>query len=86
MGEGNNFASVCPSIHSGVPTVAGGTYPGSGGTYLGKVPTLAWGYLHWLGVPTLTWVPTFARGTYPDKRGGTYLDWGIPTLAWRYLP
>ena len=48
MGECNNFTFVCPSIHSGVPTLAGGTYPGFGGTYLGKVPTLAWGmYLHW---------------------------------------
>ena len=42
MGECNNFTSVCPSIHSEVPTLSGGTYPGFGGTYLGKVPTLAW--------------------------------------------
>ena len=36
MGEGNNFASLCTTIHSGVPTLAGGTYPG----FLGE-PT--WG-------------------------------------------
>ena len=42
MGEGNNFASVCTSIHSGVPTLAGGTYPGFlGGNLPGEVPTLA---------------------------------------------
>ena len=73
MGEGNNIASVCPSIHSGVPTLAGGTYPCFG--------DLPWGSLYpGLGVPTL------ARGTYPGKRGVPTLAGGIPTLAWRYLP
>ena len=53
----------------------GGTYLGWGrgvstldrGTYLGwglshGVPTLAWGYLPWMGVPTLN------GGTYPGPR------------------
>ena len=67
MGEGNNFASVCPSIHSGVPTLAGGTYPALV-TYLcwGYPPWQEGRYLPWLGdtypgleVPTLT-----SEGTY----------------------
>ena len=81
MGEGNNFASVCTSLHSGVPTLAGVPILAFlGGTYLGEVPTLAWGYLYWLGVPTLTWIPTFAGGYLPWQEGrylpypgGTYL-------------
>ena len=86
MGECNNFTSVCPSIHSGVPTLSRGTYPGFVGDLPWESPYPGLGYLHWLGVPILTWVPTFVGGTYPGKRRGTYLGWGIPTLAWRYLP
>ena len=73
MGEGNNFASVCTSIHSGVPTLAGGTYPGFFGENLpGGSPSSG------LRVPIL------ARGTYPDL--GTYLCWGVPTLAIGEVP
>ena len=42
MREGNNFASVCPSIHSGVPTLAGVPTQALGGPTLGKS-------LPWLG-------------------------------------
>ena len=70
MGECNNFTSVCPPIHSRVPTLSGGTYPSFQGDLPWESPYPGLGYLHWLGVPILTWVPTFA---------------GVPTLAWRYL-
>ena len=74
MGEGNNFASVCTSIHSGVPTLAGGTYHGFfGGNLPGGSP--------YSGLR----VPILARGTYPDL--GTYLCWGyLPWQEDRYLP
>ena len=74
MGEGNNFASVSTSIHSGVPTLAGGTYPGFfGGNLAGGSP--------YSGLR----VPILARGTYPDL--GTYLCWGyLPWQEGRYLP
>ena len=79
MGECNNFTPVCPPIHSGVPTLSGGTYPSFGGDLPWENPYPGLGYLHWLGVPILTWVPTFAEGTYPGlevptfTRKGTYL-------------
>ena len=61
-------------------TIVGGGYlpsqvwMGGRGTYLGRgVPTLAWGYLPWLGVPTL------GGGTY---LGGGYLPWPEGYLPW----
>ena len=73
MGKGNNFASVCPSIHIGVPTLSGGTYPSFWG------PTLARDYFTWLGLPTMPWnmyprkgVPTLVGKSLPWP-GGTYL-------------
>ena len=54
----------------------GGYLPwlGGGGTYLARVylPWLVGGYLPWLGTTYLG--------------GGTYLGWGVPTLARGYLP
>ena len=84
MGECNNFTFVCPSIHSGYPIL--GYLSWLWGNLPWESPYPGLGYLHWLGVPILTWVPTFAGSTYPGKRSGTYLGWGIPILAWRYLP
>ena len=86
MGECNNFTSICPSIHSGVPTLSRGTYPGFGGDLPWESPYPGLGYLCWLGVPILTWVPTFVGGTYPGKRRGTYLAGGyLPWLGGTYL-
>ena len=88
MGECNNFTSVCPSIHSGVPTLSRGTYPGFGEDLPWESPYPGLGYLHWLGVPILTWVPTFARGylSWQEQRylpwlGDTYPGLEVPTFT-----
>ena len=78
------FVSICLPIHSGVCTLAGGTYPA---WWREGVPTLARGYLIWLGVPTLAWSTYHGKGYLP--RLGRYLPWprkylpllGVPTLA-----
>ena len=41
-----------------------------------RVPTLAGGYLPWLGGPGGTYL---SQGV-PTLSGGTYLGWGVPTL------
>ena len=69
--EGNVFTGIrdCAPVHRGVPTLTRGIYLGHG-----EVPTLAGGYLPWLGVPTLI-------GGYLLWMGDTYLGQGVPTLA-----
>ena len=46
----------------------------------GRSPTLAEGYLHWLGGGYLPWDTPLS---WPGQ-GGTYLGWGVPTLG--YIP
>ena len=78
MGECNNFTSVCPSIHSGVPYL--GYLPWLWGDLPWESPYPGFGYLHWLGY--LSWlgylpllgVPTLARGEVPTL-AGVYLPW-----------
>ena len=64
-----------------------GTYLGQGGTYLGQgAPTLAGGYLPWLGGTYLAWgVPTLVGDSYLGQ-GTTYHGLGTPLGVDRQTP